>query len=499
MIMLMKRGIGTIIAAIITMLLFTNVIALADDVTVLTSGSCGYDGADVTYTLTSDGVFTVSGTGYMDSYVLTSSGAPTMPWKNYRDSIKEIVIEDGILNVSYGGFANCKYLTKITLASSVKNLDPYCFYGCSLLTDINCENIDYVGEAAFAYCDVLNNVDLSKTTQICKTAFAYCLGLTNITLAEGLTTIGETAFYRCDTLESINIPSTVTSIELGAFGRCYKLDNVKLPYGITAISDRTFMECSALSNIEIPKTVKTIGFASFALCPSIKNIELPEELTGIGQQAFFGCTALKNIEIPESVTNIITGAFANCTSLNRIIIPDNVTVINANMFNGCTNLKSVEIPKNVTSIGSGVFAGCGNLSCVYLYEGSYADTFIAENNSSIQRKYITEDNAVAISDLDTANNTFTVLIDTDKLGGNPETAEYLDEVNVLVNDEGQSVANYRYTDDTQKYVAFDVQYINASNAENTALRGEAVTLDTEDSSVFKYYVTSVLNIGMGGN
>lgn len=499
MIMLMKRGIDTIIAAIITMLLFTNVIVLADDVTVLTSGNCGYKGADVTYTLTSDGVFTVSGTGDMDYYYPDENEQPTMPWINYCDNIKEIVIEDGVKNVSYGGFVYCNYLTKVTLASSVTSLDPDCFFGCGLLTDINCENVAYVGEGAFAYCTVLNNVDFSKTTQICKNAFAHCYGLTDITLGEGLKTIGETAFYRCDKLESINIPSTVTSIELGAFGRCYKLDNVKLPYGITAISNQTFMECSALSNIEIPITVKTIGFASFALCPNIKNIELPEELTGIGQQAFFKCTALENIEIPESVTNISTGAFASCTSLNRIIIPYNVTVINANMFNGCTNLKSVEIPKNVTSIGSGVFAGCGNLSCVYLYEGSYADAFIAENNSSIQRKYITEDNAVAISDLDTANNTFTVLVDTDKLGGDPSIAGYLNEVNVLLDDTEQNVTNYRYSDDTQKYIAFDVQYINTSNAENTALRGEAVTLDTEDSSVFKYYVTSVLNIGMGGN
>lgn len=494
MITLIKKGIGVIITVII-MLLLSCTAALAEDSDILLSGNCGEDGDNVTFTLTSDGVLTVSGTGDMENYYTYSNS----PWYDNRESIKEIVIEDGITTVSFQGFVNCKYLTKVTLASSVKNLDQYCLYGCSLLTDINCENVDYIGEGAFAYCDVLDNINLSKATQICKNAFAYCIGLKNITLADGLETIGETAFYRCDILESINIPSTVTSIEYGAFGRCYKLDNVKLPYGITDISNQTFMECFALSNIEIPKTVKTMGYGAFAYCRNMKCIDLPEELTTIGQQAFYKCTGLESIEIPESVNTISLGAFGYCSSLKRVVIPDNVTVINNNTFFGCTSLQSVEIPKNITSIGSNVFLNCDNLSCVYVYENSYADTFIAENNSSIQRKYITEDNSVAINDFDTENNTFTVVIDTDKLGGNPEYAEYLEEVNVIVNDESKNITNYRYTDESQQYIAFDVQYINTSNDGNIALRGEAVTMDSEESSIFKYYVTSVLNIGMGGN
>lgn len=397
------KNVWIISALIAVMILFVNITTAraADDITVLTSGDCSDDNttypSNVTYTLTSDGIFRVSGNGYMESYYVYNN-VPTMPWIDYRDSIKEVIIEDGVFNAAYGGFVGCNNLKKVTLADSVINIEPSAFSACTALTDINVENIGWIGASAFADCSALERVNCQKDSYLGEQAFAACYGLKEITLGEGLTEIGETAFYQCISLESINIPSTT----------------------------------------------ETIGF----------------------------------------------GAFGYCTSLERAVIPESVTVINGNTFYGCRSLKSVEISQNVTSIGSYVFYGCSNLSCVYLYENSYADKFMTENNGSIARKYITDDNAVQISEIDTENNRLKLLIDTNKLGGSPENARYLEQVNVIVDDEEQGVKYYVY-DDTEQYAVFEIEYINNS-ADSADIRAEAKVKESDDS--FKYYVTEVYSI-----
>ena len=150
------------------------------DVTVLTSGDCGYNGAAVTYTLTSYGVFTVDGSGYMASYQLTSSGQPTMPWKDYRSSIKKIVINEGVKSVSYYGFTNFTNLESVELASTVTQIDPYAFRGCTKLATINTENITYFGEACLAYCEGLSQLDLTSAEEVGINAFAYCTSVNTI-------------------------------------------------------------------------------------------------------------------------------------------------------------------------------------------------------------------------------------------------------------------------------------------------------------------------------
>lgn len=58
--------------------------------TIVDSGTFGEDGDNLTWSLSSNGTLTINGTGEM--------GYQT-PWMSYRDSIKSLVVEEGVTTV----------------------------------------------------------------------------------------------------------------------------------------------------------------------------------------------------------------------------------------------------------------------------------------------------------------------------------------------------------------------------------------------------------------
>ena len=87
---------------------FTAFSAFAEEAPgVLASGYCGSgDRTRMTWTLTEDGELTISGTGYMwvDIYSEVAESLAETPWKPYRDSIRRLVIEEGVQTISYAAF-----------------------------------------------------------------------------------------------------------------------------------------------------------------------------------------------------------------------------------------------------------------------------------------------------------------------------------------------------------------------------------------------------------
>ena len=82
--------------------------AATDDRTVDATGSCG-DSA--TYTLYSDGELVISGSGSIKNYAFSSYNGPGV--------IKRLTIYDGITDIGYRAFYNCKNLKTVTIPDSV--------------------------------------------------------------------------------------------------------------------------------------------------------------------------------------------------------------------------------------------------------------------------------------------------------------------------------------------------------------------------------------------
>ena len=75
------------------------------------SGTCG---ESLTWTLTTDGTLTISGTGAMK--LDGSDGS----WKDYQTDIKAIVIKSGVTNIESDAFSQCSSLTNLVLCKDKK-------------------------------------------------------------------------------------------------------------------------------------------------------------------------------------------------------------------------------------------------------------------------------------------------------------------------------------------------------------------------------------------
>ena len=220
----------------------TVFIAIPDDLR--DSGTCG---DNVTWDLTYDGLLTISGTGPMQDY----SEQQDRPWNPYRNTVKKIVVEEGVTRI---------------------------------------------GSRAFWYCENTLTVDLPKTVKsIGDKAFSDCKALTGVDLPDGLESIGNGAFTSCESITVLKIPDSVTEIGSRAFHSCEALEEITLPQGITEIKEHTFWSCSNLKTLKIPEGVTTIGPRAFTYCSRLKKIAIPVSVKSIGDSASNACRALNAV------------------------------------------------------------------------------------------------------------------------------------------------------------------------------------------------------------
>ncbi len=419
----MKQKLNKTLSLILAMIMIFGtlpVVSLAADV--VHSGSCG---ENLTWTLDSDGLLTISGSGEMRDWELVDN--EYSPWYNYRRLIKTVVIANGVTSIGRRAFDGYTKLTSVEISDSI--------------TNIGCE------------------------------AFYDCVKLTSVNFPDGVTSIDHNAFYNCDSLTSVTIPNSVTSIGEDAFG-CHDASTIFYNFTIHGYAGSeaenyanknrlNFIEVCfhdesscVSSSAEIPTTCGSYGYTAGVYCNNcenwiegheiiysyhtdenddnicdicsdqiiktihdgecgnnltwtynnkqtltisgtgemssvwngwlwfefrdyLSNVIIEDGATSIGNGTFEECISLTNITIPDSVTSIGRYAFHNCSSLTSITIPDGITSINAGTFYGCSNLTSITIPDSVTSIGEDAFRGCSSLTSINIPDsvtsiGNYA-------------------------------------------------------------------------------------------------------------------------------
>ena len=241
--------------------------------TVFEKGYTYWNEDNLTWKLYEDGTLNISGKGAMKNYNYYDNPSPA---SQKKDSVKKVVIEDGVTSIGNSAFDSCSNLTSITIPDSVSSIGNFVFYGCSSLTSITLSNnITNIGNSAFAGCSSLTSITIpDRVTSIEKYAFYNCSGLTSITIPDSVTSIGESAFRNCTSLTSITIPDSVTSIGKSAFSNCSSLTSITIPNGVTSIGESAFSYCRSLTSITIPDSVTSIGDAAFKYCSNLKTISL---------------------------------------------------------------------------------------------------------------------------------------------------------------------------------------------------------------------------------
>ena len=264
--------------------------------TVFEKGYTYWNEDNLTWKLYEDGTLNISGKGAMKNYNYYDNPSPA---SQKKDSVKKVVIEDGVTSIGNSAFDSCSNLTSITIPDSVSSIGNFVFYGCSSLTSITLSNnITNIGNSAFAGCSSLTSITIpDRVTSIEKYAFYNCSGLTSITIPDSVTSIGESAFRNCTSLTSITIPDSVTSIGKSAFSNCSSLTSITIPNGVTSIGEYAFQSCSSLTSITIPDSVTSIGAYAFSDCWDLTSITIPDSVTTIGESAFNACSSLTTISL----------------------------------------------------------------------------------------------------------------------------------------------------------------------------------------------------------
>ena len=356
---------------------FVQALPIASAAEVTYSGNCG---ENLTWTLDTDGLLTISGTGEMEDY--SSYGNVPWMWNGLVDKINCVVIRNGVTSIGNWAFSGCTGLVSITIPDSVTSIGDSAIRGCTGLTSITIpDSVTDIGNSAFNGCTGLTSITIpDSVTSICAYAFYDCTGLTSITIPDGVTFIADATFRGCTGLTSITIPDSVTGIDVSAFAGCTGLASITIPDSVTFIDASAFAYCTGLASITVSGGNKTfdsrnncngiIGTASNTLISGCKNTDIPDSVTSIGGSAFYGRTGLTSITIPDSVTSIYDSAFYGCTGLTSITIPDSVTSISRFAFEGCAGLTSITIPDSVMGIGEAAFSNCAGLESITVSGGN---------------------------------------------------------------------------------------------------------------------------------
>ena len=313
-----------------------------------------------------------------------NNGEVTILYK-FEDISGELVIPDkidgySVTVISQGAFRNAKNLTKITLPSTLVEIESYAFEGCSALESIVIPNsVTKMGDYVFMNCKSLKECKLSNALdKIPMHTFSGCTSLQSFEITSNIKTIGYCAFKDCTSLTEIYVPETVTKVD-GAFYDCNSLKKITLPFvgdSATQPYNKTFGAVFGSSNeLDVPQSLKEVVILggeipeeAFFRCKNIEKIHLGKKVSKIGSRAFWECHALNEITVENG--NSVYHSSGNClieTATKRMIvgckesvIPNDgsVTTIASFAFCGSTEIKKMTVPNAVTKIEISAFEGC---------------------------------------------------------------------------------------------------------------------------------------------
>ena len=352
---------------------------------VVDSGYCGYwddnysDRKNMTWQLMKDETLEFFGEGYMEDFSYYS-----VPWKDYVDQIKEVVIygpqdelKSCIFSIGRYAFSGCKNLKKISIPVSVEIIGLAAFSGSGIESIHLPANLKTISTAAFSGCTNLKSVEFPEAlTKIESRAFEKS-GLIRMELPDTVTTMGSGVFSECPNLEFVKLPRNLEIIELSMFEKCAKLQSVVFPENVKVIGRWAFMWCDELQNFTLPESVETIGLQAFIDCESLTEVTIPANVTTIEQNSFSGCGKLRAIYVAEgnpayqSVDGVLMtkdGTMVHtCPGAKEgtFVIPNGVTTIASLAFFDCQNLKRLVIPATLTTINERGFDFCDNLLSFY--------------------------------------------------------------------------------------------------------------------------------------
>lgn len=298
-----------------------------------------------------DGVLTVSGEGEMLDY----SGTEEVPWIAVRDSVRKIVIEEGITSIGKQSFSNFENLEEVVFPETLKIIGNGAFFECSSLAQVILpESVERLGAGAFAGCRSLASFS-----------------------GKGVVIFGNFVFERT-ALTSFEIPEKTTKVSaltfLGTPVGEYTVQSGNTEFsakdGVLFNADRSKLEIYPAEKEEkgyqIPEGCTEIGRYAFRDVKNLKSIDLTG-VVSLEEGAFYGASLSGKLILPDSLTKLEGGfLFENCTELTSVDFGKGLEETSYRMFENCTAIKQVNAGNHLKKIAARTFTGCDALTEVKL-------------------------------------------------------------------------------------------------------------------------------------
>ncbi|MBQ0028559.1 MAG: InlB B-repeat-containing protein [Lachnospiraceae bacterium] len=375
------------------------------DELLIESGECGNG---IKYAISGDiyeGIgITFSGTGRMDDY----SSSDDVPWKNYKNKISKVVVEDGVENVGSFAFEGFSILDSVNLASTVTEIgrstfkdctglkefpfsdgllriEDYAFEGCMGLTDKTIPlpaTLKYMGSGVFSGLSskgltltIPANVIEMKTDVFAGMVFNNKSKIVNKSVATAdLPQIDGYDWYETDDkaktpVRVLNPKKTVAMVAwtVGSYyeGECGENVSYKL-----TVSGKNSSNANVYT-LELNGTGPTYDYNNDSANPNrapwyskrkvIDKIIIADGITRLGNYLFYETTGVtKAVEMPDSVREIGTYTFWKCYGImGDFTLPANITTIGSYAFRYCYQLDgTLTFSEGIQTIGSGAFYNC---------------------------------------------------------------------------------------------------------------------------------------------
>ena len=207
------------------------------------SESCG---AELTWDFDFDtGVMIISGNGKMAAWEQPED----VPWHYIRQFIKNVIIEDGAVDIGSYAFADCD-LRRLTAAASVTAMGEDAFRNCWA------DSVHYGGRARtwYSFCrdsgwigrlSCVDSVENGREGLCGEDAF-YVHDLdTGVLTITGTGAITEEPWWwDSDQVKTVIIGSGITEIAEYMFSNYANLSRATIPYSVTRIGEGSFVDCA---------------------------------------------------------------------------------------------------------------------------------------------------------------------------------------------------------------------------------------------------------------
>ncbi len=230
-------------------------------------------------------------------------------------------------------FPNSEKLRTVSL-NSLKEVPANFLSGCPLLTNVQFNKAEVIGDRAF-YNTALNTYNLSSVVEIGSEAF-YGTKIKKVSFPF-VTKIGEGAFAECSVNAEVSFPC-VEALPGSVFKNNVYLTKVDMPV-LTNIGDYCFYNCDKISYPTL-ESITSIGDYAFANCDNLSNATITK-INSLGEYAFANCGNLATVVLPVRFTEIPKGCFKNCSYLNASNSRcdyKHVKKINEEAFAGCKRI-----------------------------------------------------------------------------------------------------------------------------------------------------------------